>query len=40
MIHELVAMMAADAPAAAGAAAIHAYPTLSESVKAALAAVG
>jgi pyruvate/2-oxoglutarate dehydrogenase complex dihydrolipoamide dehydrogenase (E3) component len=40
MIHELVAMMAADAPAATGAAAIHAYPTLSESVKAALAAVG
>jgi dihydrolipoamide dehydrogenase len=39
MIHELVAMMAADVPAPAGAAAIHAYPTLSESVNAALAAV-
>jgi pyruvate/2-oxoglutarate dehydrogenase complex dihydrolipoamide dehydrogenase (E3) component len=36
MIHEVVAMMAARATAGAVAPAIHAYPTLSESVKGAL----
>ena len=36
MIHEVVAIMAARATATAVARAIHAYPTLSESVKAAL----
>jgi pyruvate/2-oxoglutarate dehydrogenase complex dihydrolipoamide dehydrogenase (E3) component len=36
MIHEVVAIMAARATASAVARAIHAYPTLSESVKAAL----
>jgi pyruvate/2-oxoglutarate dehydrogenase complex dihydrolipoamide dehydrogenase (E3) component len=36
MIHEVVALMAARTPAAVGGAAIHAYPTLSESVKGAL----
>ncbi len=36
MIHEIVALMAARAPAAAAGAAIHAYPTLSETVKGAL----
>ncbi len=36
MIHEVVAMMAARATAPAVARAIHAYPTLSESVKGAL----
>jgi dihydrolipoamide dehydrogenase len=40
MIHELVAAMAADTPAPTVANAIHAYPTLSESVQAALAALG
>jgi pyruvate/2-oxoglutarate dehydrogenase complex dihydrolipoamide dehydrogenase (E3) component len=38
MIHELVAMMAANAPIQAAAHAIHAYPTLSESMSAALRA--
>jgi dihydrolipoamide dehydrogenase len=38
MIHELVAMMAANAPIEAAAHAIHAYPTLSESMSAALRA--
>jgi pyruvate/2-oxoglutarate dehydrogenase complex dihydrolipoamide dehydrogenase (E3) component len=36
MIHEIVAIMAARAPAPIVARAIHAYPTISESVKAAL----
>ena len=36
MIHEVVALMAARTPAAVAGAAIHAYPTLSESVKGAL----
>ena len=36
MIHEIVAMMAARTPARPVAEAIHAYPTLSESVKGAL----
>jgi len=36
MIHEVVALMAARTPAGVGGAAIHAYPTLSESVKGAL----
>jgi pyruvate/2-oxoglutarate dehydrogenase complex dihydrolipoamide dehydrogenase (E3) component len=39
MIHELVALMAARAPASAGARAIHAYPTRSEAVQAALLGV-
>jgi pyruvate/2-oxoglutarate dehydrogenase complex dihydrolipoamide dehydrogenase (E3) component len=39
MIHELVAMMAADTSAGTVAEAIHAYPTLSESVLGALAAL-
>ena len=33
MIHELVAVMAGRVPAATIGGAIHAYPTLSESVK-------
>jgi pyruvate/2-oxoglutarate dehydrogenase complex dihydrolipoamide dehydrogenase (E3) component len=37
MIHEIVAMMATRGSARVAGAAIHAYPTLSESVKAALA---
>ena len=36
MIHEVVALMASRTPAAVAGAAIHAYPTLSESVKGAL----
>ena len=36
MIHEIVAVMAERAPASNAGAAIHAYPTLSESVKGAL----
>lgn len=36
MIHEVVAIMAARAPATTAARAIHAYPTFSESVKSAL----
>jgi pyruvate/2-oxoglutarate dehydrogenase complex dihydrolipoamide dehydrogenase (E3) component len=36
MIHEVVALMAAHTPAAVAGAAIHAYPTLSESVRGAL----
>ena len=36
LVHELVAMMAGRVPAPAVGEAIHAYPTLSESVKAAL----
>jgi len=36
MIHEVVALMAARTPAAVAGAAIHAYPTLSESVRGAL----
>ena len=36
MIHEIVAVMAERASAENAAAAIHAYPTLSESVKGAL----
>ena len=36
LLHELVAMMAGRVPAGAVGHAIHAYPTLSESVKAAL----
>jgi pyruvate/2-oxoglutarate dehydrogenase complex dihydrolipoamide dehydrogenase (E3) component len=36
MIHEIVAVMAERATAANAGAAIHAYPTLSESVKGAL----
>lgn len=36
MIHELVALMAGHVPARTGAEAIHAYPTLSESVRGAL----
>ncbi len=39
MIHEVVALMAARTPAAVAGAAMHAYPTLSESVKGALLAV-
>ena len=36
MIHEVVAIMAGRTPAAVAGEAIHAYPTLSESVKGAL----
>jgi pyruvate/2-oxoglutarate dehydrogenase complex dihydrolipoamide dehydrogenase (E3) component len=36
LIHQVVVMMAARIPAAAVAHAIHAYPTLAESVKGAL----
>jgi len=39
MIHEVVALMAARTPPAVAGAAIHAYPTLSESVKGALMAL-
>jgi dihydrolipoamide dehydrogenase len=39
MIHEVVAMMAGRTPAATVGEAIHAYPTLSETVKGALIAL-
>ena len=40
MIHEVVAMMAGHVAAPTTGDAIHAYPTLSESVKAAAAQLG
>jgi pyruvate/2-oxoglutarate dehydrogenase complex dihydrolipoamide dehydrogenase (E3) component len=36
MIHEIVALMAGRVPVAVGGSAVHAYPTMSESVKGAL----
>jgi pyruvate/2-oxoglutarate dehydrogenase complex dihydrolipoamide dehydrogenase (E3) component len=40
MIHEIVALMAGRVPASVGGGAVHAYPTLSESVKRALQSCG